>query len=194
MGVIMSMVKTLKELVMKKKICTVLGKPIQPSTPIPPKIHIINHTEHTEINRPEDVEINRVRMLSSPEDAFVVEINRIQETSPEDVEINWVHEYHDAWAERIKQSYVGYDLETRLEDIAYEKQRRLEAAPAVVKRRAVKIQQKAEREADPLKMLIYLDKCEKARYARERSQAKYTLEEQTEMNRKRNAFKVTTPP
>jgi hypothetical protein len=177
MGVIMSMVKTLKELVMKKKICTVLGKPIQPSTPIQPQIHIINHTEHTEINRPEDVEINR-----------------IQETSPEDVEINWVHEYHDAWAERIKQSYVGYDLETRLEDIADEKQRRLEAAPAVVKRRAVKIQQKAEREADPLKMLIYLDKCEKARYARERSQAKYTLEEQTEMNRKRNAFRVRTYP
>jgi hypothetical protein len=194
MGVIMSMVKTLKEFVMKKKICTVLGKPIRPSTPIPPKIHIINHTEHTEINRPENVVINRVQMLSSPEDAFVVEINRIQGTSPEDVEINWVHEYHDAWAERIKQTFVGDDLETRLEDIAYEKQRRLEAAPAVVKRRAVKIQQKAEREADPVKMAKYLDKCENARYARARSQAKYTLKEQTEMNRKRNAFRVRTYP
>jgi hypothetical protein len=98
MGVIMSILETFKEILMKKKICVV--------------------------------------------------------SSPEDVEINWIKIYHDKWAERIKQAYAGdfHELLTRLAKVEDARQKRLQAAPAVVKRRAVKIQHKAEREADPIKM------------------------------------------
>jgi hypothetical protein len=112
MGVIMSMVKTFKEFVMKKKICVV---------------------------SPEDVE-NSTSWL------------RIRKSSPEDVEINRVHKHHDKWAERIKQACTGDDLETRLAEVEDFRQRRLQAAPAVVMRRFVKMQRQAEREADPVKM------------------------------------------
>jgi hypothetical protein len=156
MGVIMSMVKTFKEFVMKKKICVV--------------------------SSPEDVETSSSWL-------------RIQESSPEDVEINWVHEYHDAWAERIKQACTGDDLQTRLAEIEDEKQRRLQAAPAVVKRRAGKIQRQAEREADPAKMAKYLAQCKKTNDYKWNWLCKHTDSELHEFYRKkRNAFKVTTPP
>jgi uncharacterized protein YhaN len=164
----MSMVKTLKEFVMKKEkeeeIHTLFGRPIGT------RISITEVFVHTP-------EITRLRLILR-----------------EDDEINRIHKHHDEWAEIFKQKYVGDDLQTRLAENEDFRQRRLQAAPAVVKRRAVKIQSQAEREADPVKMAQYLDKCENARNARVRSQAKYTLKEQTEMNRKRSAFKVTTPP
>jgi hypothetical protein len=137
MGVIMSILKTFKEFVMKKKICVV--------------------------------------------------------SSPEDVEINRIQIYHDQWAERIKQACTGDDLQTRLAEVEDIRQKRLQAAPAVVKRRAVKIQHKAERGADPVKMEKYLAQCEKARIWKWKNLAKYSYSKQAQRKRKRNAFRVTTP-
>jgi hypothetical protein len=164
MGVIMSMVKTLKEFVMKKE-----------------KVK-------EEIHRP------RISITEVTGVVITPEINKLRLILREEDEDNRIHKHHDEWAEIFKQKYVGDDLQTRMAENEDYRQRRLQAVPAVVKRRALKIQREAEREADPAKMTKYLDKCEKARYAMERSKAKYTLKEQTEMNRKRNAFKVTTPP
>jgi hypothetical protein len=123
------------------------------------------------------------------------EINRLRIILQEDVEINRVHKHHDEWAERIKQRCVGDDLQTRLAEIEDFRQRRLQAAPAVVKRRAVKIQHQAEREADPAKMEKYLAQCKKMRDYNWNRLCNYSDAERAEMYRKkRNAFRVTTPP
>jgi hypothetical protein len=116
-------------------------------------------------------------------------------SSPEDTEINWIQTYHNQWAERIKQAYADdfNQLLTRLAKVEDARQKRLQAAPAVVKRRAVKIQHKAEREADPVKMEKYLAKCEKLRDWRWNNLANYSYSEQVQRNAKRNAFRVTTP-
>jgi hypothetical protein len=172
MGVIMSMVKTLKEFVMKKEkvkekekeeIHTLFG-------PIGPRLNI------TEV-------------------AYTPAINKLRLILREDDEINRIHKHHDEWAERIKRTCVGDDLQTRLAEVEDFRQRRLQAAPAVVKRRALKIQREAEREADPVKMAKYLAQCKKQCDYRWNWLCKQTDSEREEMYRKkRNALRITTPP
>jgi hypothetical protein len=165
MGVVMSIVKTLKEFVMKKEkeeIHTLFGRPIGPRISITEVVHT--------------PEINKLRLILR-----------------EDDEINRVHKHHDEWAERINRKCVGDDLQTRLAEDS--RQRRLQAAPAVVKRRAVKIQRQAEREADPVKRVKYLAERKKMNDYKWNRLCKYTDSELDEFYRKkRNAFKVTTPP
>jgi hypothetical protein len=114
---------------------------------------------------------------------------------PLEQNLNFIQTYHDQWAERIKQAYADdfNQLLTRLAKVEDARQEGLLAAPEVVKRRALKIQHKAEREADPVKMAKYLAKCEKLRYWRWKNLANYSTSEQVERNTKRNAFRVTTP-
>jgi hypothetical protein len=162
MGVIMSMVKTLKEFVMKKE-------------KVKEKIH-----------RPR---------ISITEVVHIPAFKKLQLILREDDEINRVHKHHDKWAEIFKQKYVGDDLQTRMAENEDYRQRRLQAVPAVVKRRALKIQRQAERKADPTKMTKYLAEREKMRYYRWNRFWNYSDAERDEMYlKKRNAFKVTTPP
>jgi hypothetical protein len=116
MGVIMSMVKALKEFVMKKE----------------------KEETHTLFGRQIGPRISFTEVVHTPE------INRLRLILREDDEINRVHKHHDEWAERIKRTCVGDDLQTRLAEVEDFRQRRLQAAPAVVKRRAGKIQRQAE--------------------------------------------------
>jgi hypothetical protein len=169
MGVIMSMVKTLKEFVMKKekvkekekeKILTCFG-PIGPLLNIPQVPHV--------------PAINKLRLILREED-----------------EVNRIHKHHDEWAERINK---GCDRRTDLADAEDFRQRRLQAVPAVVKRRALKIQREAEREADPVKMAKYLAHCKKQCEYRWNWLCKQTDSEREEMyQNKRNALRITTPP
>jgi hypothetical protein len=163
MGVIMSMVKTLKEFVMKKeKVKKKIHKPRITFTEVAEIVHTGGFKKLPFILREED-------------------------------EVNRLHKYHDEWAERIERNCVGDDLQTRMAENEDFRQRRLQAVPAVVKRRALKIQRKAEREADPVKMIDYLAKRENVHYYR--MNRKYSDAQLDEMDRKkRNAFKVTTPP
>jgi hypothetical protein len=110
MGVIMSMVKTLKEFVMKKeKVKKKIHRPRICITEVPKVVHIQAFKKLPFILREED-------------------------------EVNRVHKYHDEWAEIFKKKYVGDDLQTRMAENEDFRQRRLQAVPAVVKRRALKIQ------------------------------------------------------
>jgi hypothetical protein len=63
--------------------------------------------------------------------------------------------YHDQWAawtmHQVNQAYRE-DLRRLLVIVKDCRQKKLDAAQAVVKRRALKIQHKAEREEDPAKM------------------------------------------
>jgi hypothetical protein len=170
MGVIMSMVKTLKEFVMKKEKVkekekeedwTLFGRPIRPRQNI------------TEV-------------------AYTPAINKLRLILREEDEVNRIHKHHDEWAERIKQ---GYDRRTELADAEDFRQRRLQAVPAVVRRRALKIQREAEREADPVKMAKYLAQCKKQCEYRWNWLCKQTDSEREEMYRKkRDALRITTPP
>jgi hypothetical protein len=144
---------------------------------------------HTLFGRPIGPRISITEVVHTPE------INRLRLILREDDEINRVHKHHDEWAERFKQRYVGDDLQTRLAENEDFRQRRLQAAPAVVKRRAGKIQRQAEREADPAKMAKYLAQCKKTNDYKWNWLCKHTDSELDEFYRKkRNAFKVTTPP
>jgi hypothetical protein len=92
-----------------------------------------------------------------------------EEPSPEDTEIYKIQIYHDALAHRILQGYADEqrNLLSRLVEVEDCRQKKLQAAAAVVKRRVLKIQHKAEREADPAKMKVYIAKLESARKWRE---------------------------
>jgi hypothetical protein len=163
MGVIMSMVKTLKEFVMKKE-------------KVKKKIH-----------RP------RISITEVPEVVHIQAFKKLPFILREEDEVNRVHKYHDEWAEIFKKKYVGDDLQTRMAENEDFRQRRLQAVPAVVKRRALKIQRKAEREADPVQMIKYLAERKKMNdYKMNRNSSDAKLDEM--YLKKRNAFKVTTPP
>jgi translation initiation factor 2 beta subunit (eIF-2beta)/eIF-5 len=80
---------------------------------------------------------------------------------PEDTEFTRIQLYHDEWAERINQAYTR-DLHRLLAIVEDYRQKKLEAAGAIDKRRALKIKHKAQREEDPEQMKKYIAKSEYA--------------------------------
>jgi hypothetical protein len=96
---------------------------------------------------------------------FVWGKNVSEASLPEDTEVTKILVYHDQWAawtmHQVNQAYTE-DLRRLLAIVEDCRQKKLDAVEAVVKRRALKIQHKAEREEDPAKMKKYMAKSEYA--------------------------------
>jgi hypothetical protein len=116
-------------------------------------------------------------------------------SSPVDIEFSRIHIYHDKWAERIKKYGDEQTILTRLAENEDHRQKRLQAAPAVVQKRILKIEHKAEREEDPVKMKKYLAKndYESQRRFNKRGLESESMQELKRIAKRNNTFWVTTP-
>jgi hypothetical protein len=110
---------------------------------------------------------NRMSLLMMMKD-LGWDSNLSEVSIPEDTEVTRIQLYHDQWAERINQAYTK-DLRRLLAIVEDCRQKKLEAAGAIEKRRALKNQHKAGREEDPAKMKKYMAQSE---YAARSYQAK----------------------
>jgi hypothetical protein len=103
---------------------------------------------------------NRMSLLMMMKE-LGLESNLSEVSIPEDTDVTRIQLYHDQWAERINQAYTR-DLHRLLAIVEDCRQKKLEAVGAIEKRRALKIQHKAEREEDPAQMKKYMAKSEYA--------------------------------